>query len=342
MARGERMRAEMAEQPDVLARLAARVEELREPVRRLTPRPLAGIALVARGSSDHAAVYGRYLLEPALGRPVSLAAASLHTLYRARVDYTGYLVISISQSGETPEIVTVTERLRAAGARTIAVTNETGSSLARGADLALELGASAELAVPATKTFTAEVMALALLAAALSDDAALERRELERAAEAVARVLDSPAPAERLAARWASTERLYCTGRGYLFAAALEAALKLKEVALVLAEGYSAADLRHGPIALAARGFPVLALSAPGPAARDMEELVGDLRAAGADVTVAAPDGEAELPLPTGLPEPLMPLPAVVRAQQLALALALERGLDPDAPEGLHKVTRTV
>src|SRR5215210_4892622 len=161
------MAAEMREQPAVLAALAARREQIAREVAAVRPSPHHGTVLVARGSSDHAAIFGRYLLEPATGRPVALAAPSLHTLYGAPVDYSGFLVIAVSQSGRTPEIATVLEGLAAAGARTLAITNEAASPLAAAADAAVELGAGAEQAVPATKTFLAQALAFAIVAAAL-------------------------------------------------------------------------------------------------------------------------------------------------------------------------------
>jgi glucosamine--fructose-6-phosphate aminotransferase (isomerizing) len=334
------MAAEMAQQPEVLAALARRREPLAEQARAARPDPLLGTVLVARGSSDHAAIFGRYLLEPATGRPVALAAPSLATLYDAGVDYSGYLVIATSQSGRTPEIATVTERMRAGGGRTLAITNEPGSPLARSAQGVIELGAGAEQAVPATKTFTATAAAFALTAEALGagagDDGAWERLPA-----AVEEVLADMVPAERVADALVGATRMLTIGRGYAFAMALEAALKLKETTQVLAEGYSSADLRHGPKVVVSTGFPVLALSVAGPAAADVADLVAELRARGADVFEIADRPDADLPIPAGLPEPLAAIVAVVRAQQLSLALARARGLDPDAPAGLSKVTPT-
>jgi glucosamine--fructose-6-phosphate aminotransferase (isomerizing) len=277
---GAIMAAEMAEQPQVLRRLAARADEIVELVRGVAPGPLAGVAIVARGSSDHASVVGRYLLELATGRPLSLVAPSLHTLYEARVDYHGQLAIAVSQSGRTPEIVTTLRRLTAAGAAGLAITNDPDS------------------------------------------------------------VLSDAEPARRVAATLAEAPRLVVTARGLLYGAALEAALKLQETAGIAAHGFSAADLRHGPIAIVDEGFPVLALSAAGPARGDVAELVAMLRARGARVLTVSTDADADLPLPPVV-EPLAPIVAVVAAQQLAHELALARGHDPDAPVGLQKVTAT-
>jgi len=328
---GNLMQAEMAQQPDVLAALIARRGEL------AVERPAAGTTVVARGSSDHAGVYGRYLIELASGRPAGLASPSIQTLYRAHVDYSGYLAVAVSQSGQTPEIVTTLERMQASGATGLAITNDADSPLARAAHATFALGVGAEQAVPATKTVTATLAAFALVATALGP-VPFGEADLDALPAAVAEVLADPEPAERIAAELVDASRLITVGRGLLFGAALETALKLKETTMVPAEGFSAADLRHGPIAVVERGFPVLALLAPGPGFADMTDLVEDLRSRGADVYTVAPGGDLALP---DVPEALAPVVAVVRAQQLALALARARGMDPDAPAGLNKITVT-
>jgi len=331
------MATEMAQQPAVLEALAGRSDAIAGAVRQVAPRPLAGTAIVARGSSDHASVYGRYLLELASGRPVSLVAPSLHLLYRARVDYTGQLAIAVSQSGRTPEIVRTLAALRASGACGLAITNDAASELAGAADLPVVLGAGEERAVPATKTVTAQLLAFALIARALGD-VPFADEDLRVLPGAVAAVLGDPEPARALAAELAGEDRLVVTARGLLYGAALEAALKLQETSAISADGLSAADLRHGPIAIVTAGFPVLVLDGPGPAHADVAALIADLRARGARVWTIAPGGD--LPLPD-LHEGLLPIVAVVRAQQLARELALARDRDPDAPAGLRKVTAT-
>jgi glutamine---fructose-6-phosphate transaminase (isomerizing) len=336
---GAIMAAEMAEQPRVLARLAARADEVAQRVRAAAPRPLAGVAIVARGSSDHASVAGRYLLELATGRPVSLVAPSLHTLYGARVDYRGQLAIAVSQSGRTPEIITTLGRLRDAGAAAVAITNDAHSPLAEASEAVVALDAGEERAVPATKTVTAELLAFALLARGLGD-VAFGDGDLAALPDAVAAVLSDGEPARRIASTLVDEPRLVVTARGLLYGAALEAALKLQETAGIAAHGISAADLRHGPIAIVDEGFPVVALSAAGPAQRDVRALVALLRDRGARVVTVSTDDDADLPLPPTA-EPFAAIVAVVAAQQLARELALARGRDPDAPAGLQKVTAT-
>jgi glutamine---fructose-6-phosphate transaminase (isomerizing) len=334
------MAAEMAEQPARLAGLVARWDDAAAAVRAVAPRPLAGSAIVARGSSDHAGAYGRYLLELVSGRPVAMAAPSLLTLYAARVDYAGYLAIAVSQSGRTPEIVRTLEAMQSGGAAGLAITNDGESPLAAAAATTIALEAGPEQAVPATKTVTATMLAFAIVADALGT-APFTREQAAALPAAVEAVLADDGPVEALADRLADATRLIVAGRGLMMSAALETALKLKETTRIAAEGFSAADLRHGPIAVVEPGLPVLALCASGPAEADMRALAGDLRERGADVALVADDPDAALPLPAGVPEALAPVVAVVRGQQLALAVARRRRLDPDAPEGLSKVTVT-
>src|SRR3954468_1655572 len=336
---GELMRAEMDEQPEVLARFMQRFDEHVLKVRALIPERLAGVTFIARGSSDHAAVYGRYLAEMASGRPAALAAPSLQTLYSAEVDYSGWLAVALSQSGATPEIVSVTRRLEAAGARTVAIVNDEASPLAEAAELVIGLGADAERAVPATKTVTSELLAVAAVASALSR-VPFERAALLSLPDDVAAVLADQEPARALAHRWREAQRTFVTARGLLLAAALETALKVKETTGILAEGLSAADLRHGPIAATGPDAPLLTIGGGGPGAEDLDEVARLADQRGARVARCGP-GAADLPLPATTPEALAVVTATVRGQQLALALAEERGLDPDAPAGLSKVTAT-
>jgi glutamine---fructose-6-phosphate transaminase (isomerizing) len=328
---GRLMSLEMAEQPAVLARLADRAANDMAAVRKLASGPLAGVVFVARGSSDNAALFGRYLAELSSGRPAGLASPSLYTRYRAKVDWRGYVAVALSQSGETPEIISTCSAARDAGATVIGITNEPGSLLAEVSDLVLSTDAGAERAVPATKTMTAQMLLVATVAAGLGDQE--YGPDFERLPAAVESILADPDAADELAARWRDIDRLVVTGRGLAYATALEVALKIKETTGILAEGISAADLRHGPIATAYAGSPVLLIDAGGPAAADTRELAGQLRDRGAQATF--------LQVPADLPEPAQAIAAVVRGQQLARSLAIARGIDPDSPAGLTKVTPT-
>ena len=330
----------MEAQPRVLAALAGRRAEIVARLRAVAPRPLAGVVIVARGSSDYAAVFGRYVIAAATGTPVALAAPSLLNLYGVTPRVEGWLAVAISQSGRTPEIVSVLDRYRDAGACTVALTNDPDSPLAGVAAAEIALEAGPEGAVPATKTFTAELAAVALVAEALGSVSWADA-DWEALPGAVADVLSDAEPADRAAERLADARELVVVGRGFLMCVALEAALKLREAAGVRAEGWSAADFRHGPVTAMQGDVPLLAVSAAGPAAADVEQLAAELERAGGPVLRLADRPDADLPYRGGPSEALRAMPAAVRAQQLALALARARGVDPDEPPGLRKVTRT-
>jgi glucosamine--fructose-6-phosphate aminotransferase (isomerizing) len=336
---GRIMASEMAEQPATLAGLLARSGEIAAEVRRLAPSPLAGTVLVARGSSDHAATCGRYYLEMATRRPVASTSPSLFTLYRSATDFSGYLMVAVSQSGRTPEIVEVVTQARRNGARTIAVTNDATSPLASAADFVIGLQAGEERAVPATKTVTAQVAAFAVVAQALGDIGLTDRAAGELPAQ-VAGILSDGGPAAYLAEWLAPHDRLVTVARGLLYGAASETALKVEETTSRFTAAFSAADLRHGPIAMATAGPPVLAFAHPGPASADLLELVSELRSRGADCRVAGPVPGSDMQWPEA-PEVAAPVLAITRGQQLALTLARLLGRDPDAPPGLTKVTIT-
>jgi glucosamine--fructose-6-phosphate aminotransferase (isomerizing) len=335
------MASEMAEQPEVLERLIARASSLRALAARIAPRPLAGCAIVARGSSDHAALLGRYLFEVATGRPVSLVSPSVHTLYRAKVDYSGMLVLGVSQSGETPEIVEVLGRLREAGGRTVALTDDPTSPMAAVAEDVVDLGAGPERAVPATKTVTATMLACILLAEGLAGHPLVSPDALAALPEAVAGIIADNSAATAVATQMDGTRHLVAVARGYLFAAAIECALKVREMTGILATGWSAADLRHGPVAAIGPDVPIVSLRVAGPAEDDVRRLEAELVARNARVFTMTDAQDADLPLPAHLDEPLASIAAVVRGQQLALSLSTRLGIDPDQPLGLHKVTQT-
>jgi glucosamine--fructose-6-phosphate aminotransferase (isomerizing) len=336
---GTMMASEMAAQPAILDALVARRAEISRVVRAVVPHHLSGITLVARGSSDNAAVYGRYLLEMAAGRPAALAAPSVHTVYGSAVDYSGYLAIGLSQSGRTPEIIDVLAAMRRQGARTIAIVNDDDSPLRDAADAAIDIGAGVEEAVPATKSFTATLLAVALVADALGPapwpDGALQN--LPAQVDLILR--DAPA-VDPVARAFDGCDHLLVTARGLLLVAALETALKIRETSAVLAEAMSSADLRHGPIAAVGAGHPVVAITGA-QTHEDIEDVVTMLRGRGAVVRTVSVAPDADIALPTAVPEQLLPIVASVRGQQIAARMAAQRNLDPDRPGGLSKVTPT-
>jgi glucosamine--fructose-6-phosphate aminotransferase (isomerizing) len=338
---------EILEQPQVLQRLLkeerARVEQVAEAIQERAPR---FIVIAARGSSDNAARYGQYLFGAANRMPVALATPSLFTLYKQSPLLDGTLVLGISQSGQSPDIVTVLEEGRRQGALTLAVTNDPGSALAEAAEHTLCLQAGREQSVAATKTYTASLMALAMLSTALAEDVG-RFQTLQAVPDWLASVLASAADTIRAAERYCYIEACVALSRGYNYATAFEIALKLKELTYILAEPYSSADFQHGPLALVERGFPVLAVVPEGGMAGELVELLGQLRQRGADLVVISARSEAlalaqtPLRLPADIPEWVSPLVTVVPGQLFALGLTLAKRFDPDHPRGLHKVTQT-
>lgn len=340
---GRDMTAEMAEQPARLRALLARRPEILEAVRAAVPDVPHGVTLLARGSSDNAAIYGRYVLELTLGRPISLAAPSLWTRYGLTQNLRGHVAIAVSQSGRTPEIATTLAALRDSGAVTIAITNDVASPLSAQADLTIGLEAGVERAVPATKTFTAQVAAFALIAQALGTPTWNET-EWDAIPGAQARVLAEPQPAIDAAKVVARSSGSIHLGRGLLYGIALEGALKLAETSSLPANGFSSADFLHGPVTMAGPGTTVVAYTARGPVANDVREAAAAAHNAGAPLIFIGDEYHGDglhVPVPAGLPEPLVGLVHVVRAQQIAAYTTLATGRDPDHPRGLNKVTLT-
>jgi len=345
LARPTLMRREIAEQPEALQRTLVAHRRLVPDIRAIA-RDCRQVLFIARGSSDNAAVYGQYLCAVHGGRLATLASPSIATTYRARVDLRGVLAVAVSQSGATEEIVETLRWARSCGARAVAVTNVAGSPLTEIAEVALVTEAGQELSVPATKTYTTQLAALAVLGLALSDDdRSLDA--LDRVPEAVAGMLDTAAAAAELAARLTYVERLVVSGRGYASSTALELALKLKEACYVSALGLSYADLLHGPIAVVAPDTPTMLVAAgDGPVLPGMTALAARVADAGSHVYGIGGDRDfaeacrATLPGPD-LPEHLSPIALIVPGQLLVEALARAKGIDPDAPRGLRKVTQT-
>jgi glutamine---fructose-6-phosphate transaminase (isomerizing) len=334
-------RREIAQQPDVIARLLERerpaLRELAGELRRRRPRYAV---LAARGSSDNAARYAQHVLGRMLRLPVVLATPSLHTLYDAPPRFIDAIVIGVSQSGASPDVVSVVAEGARQGAMTVAITNDPSSPLGAAATHVLDLGAGEERSVAATKTYTASLVAIAALAAegdaALSDDVA-------RLPDALAAQLALTGDAAAAVAAAADWERLTVVGRGAHYATAFEAALKVRELAGIVAEAYSPADLLHGPIATTGPGQPLLAIAPAGPTEGSMRELIATARERGARVAAIGHDpalGDPFLGL-VAIPEWLGPVVAIVPAQLLAVGLAERRGVDVDAPFGLSKITMT-
>lgn len=343
------LETEIGEQPEGVARLlsdgAGPIEAVAAAVTRAS---FDHVVIAARGSSDHAAIYGQYLLGVRNGLVVGLAAPSIVSVYRATLRLDRALVIGISQSGESPDIVSVVAAARDQGRPSIAITNAPGSALARAADHVIDLDAGPELSIAATKTYTAELLALAMLSVALRGDSPGRDPDLRRVPRALEEALGAGAEASAAAAMLAGSDHAQVVGRGFGYATAREWALKLKELAGILADPYSAADMEHGPVALVGPGACVLAVATSGRTLPGMRRLLVRLRDdLGAETIVLSdrPDvrrlGARSVTAPGGLPEWLAPIGSIVPAQLVAVEAARLRGHDPEHPRHLSKVTRT-
>ena len=338
------MRTEIGQQPAALrATLDALVPRGGEAA--ALARDCRQVLFIARGTSDNAAVYGTYLLQAHAGMLATLASPSIATEYHSRLDLSGVLAVALSQSGATEEIVETLAWARDCGARTLAITNGGGSPLTQVADLAFVTAAGAELAVPATKTFTTQLAALAVLAIALGAD--LDPGLLASVPDEIERMLAGPDDITPMVADMAGVDGVVVSGRGHAYAAALELALKLKEACYLHAMGLSWADLLHGPIAVVDASTPAIIVAADsGPALPGSIELARRVVAAGARAyAIGGGPGLAavsSLAVPgPRLPEWLAPLGLIVPGQLLTEALSRRRGIDPDSPRGLSKVTQT-
>ncbi len=304
------------------------------------------VVIAARGSSDNAARYAQYLLGARNRLPVSLATPSLFTLYQQPPALNGALVIGISQSGQSPDVVAVLQEARQQGCPTLAITNYSNSALGEACEYLIELHAGVEKAVAATKTYTASLAAIALLSGGLLQD----QRTFDALAsipEYIARaIINLDEPLSRVE-RYRYMDHCTVIGRGFNYATAFEISLKIKELTRVIAEPYSSADFRHGPIAMVRDGFPVILIAPKGEVFQDVRDLVEQLSQLDSELLIISDDPSllnmANLPfaIPAGLEEYLTPLVAVVPGQLFSLKLAQAKGLDADQPGGLQKVTET-
>jgi glucosamine--fructose-6-phosphate aminotransferase (isomerizing) len=344
-----RMLEEIRQQPEALERTllgeARRIESLKRLLEKNRPRL---IVLVARGTSDNAALFGRYLLEISTGIPVSLAAPSISTLYGATVDYRDTLLVALSQSGESTDTNLVLERARQQGALTLGITNERASTLARLAEHVFLLRAHKEKSVAATKTYTGQMLMLYLLAYALGGAVKLER--LRRIPDAAAAALRLEPEIAGLSERYRYMRYAAVVGRGLNYANAFEFGLKLMETCYVVAERFSSADFMHGPIALVEPSFPVFAFAPPGVTWPSIGATLTRLQGLRAEIVAITDSGNREvaaratrlIELPRRVPETLTPIPYIVPAQLFAAWLAARKGLDPDRPRTLSKITLTI
>jgi glucosamine--fructose-6-phosphate aminotransferase (isomerizing) len=310
-------------------------------------RDRSSVFFAARGTSDHAAIYGKYLFETLLGMPAGLAAPSVVSVFGRQVDYSRSAVVGISQSGEAEDVRRVLESAKKSGAYTVAITNNAASPLALGADAHIDMCAGPEKSVAATKTFTCSLYVLAMLAAAAAGDDALTRA-LRHAPQTVEQALGLAGGIRALAPRYRFMDSCFTFARGYDYCMAFEAALKMQECAYIKAKAYSMSDFLHGPIAMIERDTPCFAYLSHGPFSEGMSDMLERLKRNGADITVFSDDdsllslADAGLPLPQAAHPALSPLSIAPAIQLFACQASLTRGLSPDTPRGLSKVTVTV
>lgn len=304
------------------------------------------VVLVARGTSDNAALFGRYLLELTTGIPVSLCAPSIHTLYHAKLNLRRALVVGISQAGEGPDINIVLRSARRQGAYTVGITNEARSTMARLVDDVFLVRAGRQRSVAATKTYTGQLLLLYLLASALGPRITL--RSASEIPDRVTAALKLAPEIRELVARYRYMRQCVVVARGLNYANAFELALKLMETCYVVAERFSSADFLHGPIALVERDFPVLIFIPPGKIFHDLAELARRLQQLHAETLLISSSGirlpraTRSIRVPGPIPEIYTPIPYIVPGQLFAASLAEAKGLDPDKPRSLQRVTRTV
>jgi len=342
------LHSEISEQPErIKALLSSQRKTVEQIANTLRKRDISYIFLAARGTSDNAGRYANYLLGAMNGLPLALATPSLFTYYNQPPVLKNALVVGISQSGQSPDIVSVLDEGKRQGCTTLAITNEPHSPLANVADFVLDIQAGPELAVAATKTYTTELMVIAMLSAALSRQE-VRWQELGQVPGWVTEVLTHDQMLAQAAQRYRYMKQCVVLGRGFNYSTAFEWALKLKELTYVAAEPYSSADFQHGPIAMMERGFPVMAIAPNGKVFGSLMQVLTQVRDEfSAELVVISNEKEAlalaQIPItiPSDIPEWLTPLVTIVPAQLFAYHLTVAKGFNPDQPRSIHKVTET-
>ena len=342
------LHSEIQEQPGCLEWLLLKQRSTVEEIaKRIKLTDIRFVFVAARGTSENAGRYANYVWGAMNGLPVALAAPSLFTYYNRPPNLHGGFVVGISQSGRSPDIVSVLVEGRRQGCLTLAITNSIDSPLASAADFVLDIGAGEENAVAATKTYTAELMAIAMLSASLTGNSN-RWQELFGLPVSIQRALNGHCDYEEIVKRFHAITKCVVLGRGFNYATAYEWALKLKELTYVEAQPYSTADFLHGPIATVDGDFPVLAVVPEGAVCESILEVLRKLRseqkidlAVISDVKAVLDLAQTAIPMPTGIPEWLSPLVSIVPAQLFCYHLALAKGCDTESSRGIHKVTET-
>ncbi len=342
------LKDEIFEQPAVLKRLIEdQLPLVQDIAQSLQHQDIDYIFLAARGSSDNAGLYAKYLWGAANGLPVALATPSLFSIYKSPPKLKYSLTVGISQSGQSPDIVGVLKTATDQGHPTLAITNDPDSPLAKTADFVLDINAGTEEAVAATKTYTAQLLAIAMLSVGMSGSES-DLEALHMVPPLVEQILQLDTLIAEEAERYRYMDQCVVLGRGYNYATAFEWALKLKELAYIVAQPYSSADFRHGPVAMVYQGFPVLAVVPSGAVYKDVLKLISTLKNEKKTELLVISDNEEALSLantplrlPDDIPEWLSPIATIVAAQLFCYHLTRAKGFDTEAPRGLKKVTLT-
>lgn len=338
---------EIHQQPAVISRLISEPQPgIQSLAAEIKSRKIQHVFIAARGTSDNAGRYAKYILGAFNQMDVSLAAPSLFTVYNQPPNLSGSLALGISQSGKSPDIVSVIREGKKQGALTAAITNTPNSDLGKAAQIVLDLQAGEEISLAATKTYTAQLTMVALLSAALAQSDSTVQ-ELTALPDRLKALFSNEESIQALAERYRYMSHCVVIGRGFNYASAFEFSLKLKELTYSIAEPYSSADFLHGPVALIDRGFPVFVIAPSGKMTAKMMDLVNAVQDRQAEVIVISDHPELlemadrKLVLPAGIPEWLSPIAAIIPGQMFAMYLAHTRGLEVDKPRGLNKVTET-
>lgn len=338
---------EISEQPEVLKRcIDTNIDIISQAAEAVRKAGIKQVYIAARGTSDHAAVYGKYVLELVTGLPVALAASSVITLYGGKLKFDKSLVIGISQSGEAADVLEVIREGNRNGTVTLGITNNPDSPIAHESMFHLYCAAGLEKSVAATKTFTSQMLLLALLAARLSGDKEVEGKILQ-IPEGVYKTLENADIIKDSAERYRFMNECFVLARGMNYAISLEAALKIQETTYVRAKAFAVSDFQHGPIAMIDRNIPVMLIAPEGQSLKDMEEMAARLKANGIELIVISDNnellgmGETAFPIPHAGSDIVSPFYNAVTAQMFACNLAIAKGLNPDSPRGLKKITVT-
>jgi glucosamine--fructose-6-phosphate aminotransferase (isomerizing) len=338
---------EIHQQPDVLARLLRKEDEnIRRLAAAIQERNITHIVIAARGTSDNAARYAKYLFGAVNGLTVALATPSLFSIYQQPPKFKDALVLGISQSGKSPDIVSVLQEARRQGALTATITNVPESALGQATDHVIDLHAGQEISIAATKTYTSELTAIAMLCVRLKGDSQMSS-DLAKIPDNIAKTISMDTQIRQIVSRYRYMNSCVVIGRGYNYATAFEFALKLKELTYTIVEPYSSADFLHGPVAMIETGFPVIVISPNGVLIPEMFEFISILKKRDAEVIAISDVSEIlsisriPLQLPVTVPEWLSPIVCIVPGQQFSMHLAHERDFDVDHPRALRKVTET-